>query len=426
MDLYTELYTLLKNYDLGTAPDMSQKSIVVIPPKQAVLYKLAQSKNWYVRVKYNDQPGYWKKSTGTPNFEQAKAKAIEWHMLINSENKEVGNIFRSKSLTIKDVANEFLKKKSSNNNDQSIVENHINPKIGHIAIQRLKYADLENYIIECGIKSKSTFDNHKATLLKLFRFSIQRQYIESSDHLSINHNDFKHNFEKVERDDISPNEFKVIGDNFENWIDKARTKRAKKGRRMLFFYIHILLFSGIRPGKELSEVELQHINLQIKNFYGMGLYVDYKASLKITSGKVSKKHKREIPLASDCVVALTGAIQAKMNMEEAQDIPTNYVKNNSEKLFYIEDFLPDYSKMFGNYISELKEEGKINNERNITLYSFRHTYITNELKQKRDIYTIAKYCGTSVKMIEDHYAKNKSMIDEEEYEDKFFNPDYFK
>ena len=84
--------------------------------------------------------------------------------------------------------------------------------------QRLKYADLENYIIECGIKSKSTFDNHKATLLKLFRFSIQRQYIESSDHLSINHNDFKHNFEKVERDDISPNEFKVIGDNFENWI----------------------------------------------------------------------------------------------------------------------------------------------------------------------------------------------------------------
>lgn len=411
MDLYTELYTLLKNYDIGTAPAMDKKSIVVVPPKQAVLYKMSQSRNWHVRIKYNDQPGYWKKSTGTPNFEQAKAKAIEWHMLINSDHKEIGDIFRAKTFTIKDVANEFLKKKNSNNNDKSIIENHIIPKIGHITIQRLKYTDLENYIIECNVKSKSTFDNHKATLLKLFRYSIQQQYISNADHLRLNHNDFKHNFEKSERDSITQEEWKIIVDNWDDWISKARTKRAKLGRELLYYYARIIIHSGIRPGKELSEVECSHLTIETDKIIYPAM-VSYKGFLKIASGKVSKLHKRTIPITHGSADPFAMVI-----MKHKANDPNfeSYLENNpKEKIFYIDNFLPDYSKMFGNYISELKEEGKIKEDKNITLYSLRSTFITNELQKKRDIYSLAKYCGTSVKMIEDHYSKHKSIIESEE------------
>ena len=39
-----------------------------------------------------------------------------------------------------------------------------------------------------------------------------------------------------------------------------------------------------------------------------------------------------------------------------------------------------------------------------TLYSFRHSYATNELLSSTDIHTLAKQMGTSVKMIEVHYG----------------------
>ena len=42
---------------------------------------------------------------------------------------------------------------------------------------------------------------------------------------------------------------------------------------------------------------------------------------------------------------------------------------------------------------------------NCTLYSFRHTYATNELLAGTDIHTLAKQMGTSVLMLEKHYSK---------------------
>ena len=90
---------MLKNQPEKTASHMAQKSIEVVPPKQAVIYKLSQTKNWYCRIKYVDQAGYWKGSTGTSDLEKAKIKAIELNLMINSSNSEISQLFRNHKAT---------------------------------------------------------------------------------------------------------------------------------------------------------------------------------------------------------------------------------------------------------------------------------------------------------------------------------------
>ncbi|TOP17888.1 hypothetical protein CGH21_24175, partial [Vibrio parahaemolyticus] len=65
---------------------------------------------------------------------------------------------------------------------------------------------------------------------------------------------------------------------------------------------------------------------------------------------------------------------------------------------------PDFSKIFEQFV----EHSKIDSI--YTLYSFRHTYITNKLFNKTDIYLLAKHCGTSVAMIEQYYDKLETTL----------------
>jgi integrase len=69
------------------------------------------------------------------------------------------------------------------------------------------------------------------------------------------------------------------------------------------------------------------------------------------------------------------------------------------------DMTGPFSKVFARLMEgcDLLHDTKTNKKR--TLYSLRHYYATMALTYERmSIYTLAKHMGTSVKMIEDHYA----------------------
>jgi hypothetical protein len=50
----------------------------------------------------------------------------------------------------------------------------------------------------------------------------------------------------------------------------------------------------------------------------------------------------------------------------------------------------------------MKYDTTTHNER--TLYSLRHFYISMAIRSERDVYQLARMCGTSVKMIEEFYG----------------------
>jgi len=428
VDLYTQLYTMFKNQPAEPAPMEESKSIEVLPNKQAVLYKLKQSKNWYVRIKYNDQKGYWRGSTGKSDVKAAMIAAIQLETNINNDNEDVKKIFRVKRITVKEVAQKFIKDSTNlKRNDISIINKYITPIIGDIAFGKLKIKDLKEYIKKAEIKTESTYMNHTSVINKLLRYGFEEEHIDSIENLKLKKSDYSDNFTKEVKDDISPEEWNIIINNMNKWANEARTARARKGKAKLSSICHIILFSGIRPGNELFEIKLKHITPE--------KHKNHKVfSVKIESGKVSKKHQRKIPLDKRA----SGVISQALSLYRKEYLPFLEINNETgqfdareiintspeQKLFYIEDFRPDYSKYFGDYITELKEKGLIKEERNISLYSLRHTYITNELSRKRDIYSLAAYTGTSVKMIEDHYSKYESMIEAEEIYEAEYNSHY--
>ncbi len=423
MDLYTQLYTMLKNQPTKPASTMSRKSIEVVPPKQAVLYRLSQSKNWYCRVKYADQSGYWKGSTGTSDLEKAKIKAIELNLMINSSNSEISQLFRNHKATVEAVAKEFLKKDTINKNDRTIIQNHIIPRLGKLIFSKLKYSDIEEYIKSCNIKSDSTFANHTATLSKLFRFALQNEYIKSIDHLSLDKKEFKKNFSKKETDIVTPEEWDTIFKYGTKW--KANTKKIKvyEIRHKLFVLIQFLLFTGIRPGNESEE--LQYKDIDFFNYKGKIVgFVDIK------KGKMKDIKPRRIPINEDAAMLLF----LELHFQCFEDLPkvsrikddvermNKLLKLNPErKFFYVGEKRPEYARNFSRLINFLREGNKISKDKNFILYSFRHTYITNELYKKNDIYEIAKHCGTSVAMIEKFYSKYETMINAKKVFESGFN-----
>lgn len=423
MDLYTQLYTMLKNQPEKPASTMGDNSIEVVPPKQAVLYKLRQTKNWYCRVKYADQPGYWKGSTGTSDLEKAKIKAIELNLMINSSNGDISKLFRNHKAKVEAVAKEFLKKDTINKNDRTIVENYIIPRLGKLIFSKLKYSDIEQYIKSCNVKSDSTFANHTATLSKLFRFAVQNEYIKTTDHLSLDKKEFKKNFSKKETDIVTPEEWDTIFSYGVKW--KANTKKIKvyEIRHKLFVLIQFLLFTGIRPGNESEE--LQYKDIEFFNYKGKVVgFVDIK------KGKMKDIKPRRIPINEDAAILLF----LELHFQSFEDLPKVLeIKNDVDrfnkilklhperKIFYVGEKRPEYARNFSRLINFLRKENKISKDKNFILYSFRHTYITNELYKKNDIYEIAKHCGTSVAMIEKFYSKYETMINAKKVFESGFN-----
>ena len=413
MELYTALYNTFLHHPPSRAPAMSEKSVEIVPDKQVVLYKLNNSKNWHVRIKLPGESGYWKKTTGHSDFEQARIKAIGFYTKINDEDEDIRQAMLGNKHTVKKVALEFLKQSKTNRNDNTQVKSYVIPRLGNIAFSKLKYKHIKEYLESCNIKSESTFANHTATLSKLFRFALQNEYIKSIDHLSIKTSDFSDNFIRTETDIVTPDEYinMMIMKNQGPFLFNPRKEKSRQIRFNLMIMINIILSTGIRPGNEIEEIEFR--DLRFEKHKG-----NLVAFLKIRSGKVSKKHQREIPLNSYSAEKFSKFLDPRIQ----DPIKLNdLIKNQpNEKPFYIDGKRPEYARNFSRFVDICKSNKAIAEEKNITLYSFRHSYITTQLKQKRDIYALAKYCGTSVKMIEDFYSKYKSVIESESVFDQPF------
>lgn len=65
---------------------------------------------------------------------------------------------------------------------------------------------------------------------------------------------------------------------------------------------------------------------------------------------------------------------------------------------------PTYPKIFKKWVDHLKGIGKLPKDKDLTLYSLRHSYITTSIEQGVDLPLIAENAGTSVTMIEKHYS----------------------
>lgn len=188
---------------------------------------------------------------------------------------------------------------------------------------------------------------------------------------------------------FSAEEQKKIRLGLVDWIEKGKTKREKEKRFVLRHLVELLFLTGIRPGTESASIRFGSVKTHEQN--------GRKSVVIRVDGKTGERY----PVGPLEVLSNINAV--KQTIKDVKD-DTAFCSLPSGKPY------EDPQEEFKAFLIEkgLLVDPMSSEER--TLYSCRHSYITNQLLKGISIYTIANQCGNSVKMIEDYYSKVKPLM----------------
>lgn len=178
----------------------------------------------------------------------------------------------------------------------------------------------------------------------------------------------------------------VNGDDGTAFIGKPRKDIDRVIRRKLMALIKVLLETGMRYGEAMSlrwcDVETDTIGSQFIKFN----IRESKTTCRVVVGPAH---------------LLADAIYPMQSMKE-------YFADPNRPLFSVIDGenirMPDYGKVFAGLMKSVKERGiDPNTGRRFTLYSMRHAYISDRVRNGARVDIIAKATGTSPAMVKTFY-----------------------
>ena len=199
----------------------------------------------------------------------------------------------------------------------------------------------------------------------------------------------------------------------------ATHPRIRSQREDLYTYSAMGLGAGTRSG-ELASIGLKHldeITVKQKGKTVKTFSVQILFKTKTISGK--RSHKRTAVFMPWCY-----------------QIIKNHIKKYQKLGVDLTDCFWPQHKSFARGFDNLLERANLKKDPvsglNYSIYSLRHTYITSRLLAGVTSDIIASQCGTSVKMIEEHYssvvpllAKNKVVaLDEDSVDFKIIDTNY--
>lgn len=243
------------------------------------------------------------------------------------------------------------------------------------AVNKFKINDVLNHIRKTKkTNKKSTLNKYLIAIREVLNFAIDEDIIS---HLP--------NFPKVEgtqghRKYFTKKEYNKILS-----LIKQRMVEDKKNFKLLeelYDTFILLVNTGIRFGTEFDNLKLRHFKKA---------EVGDKDSLEITI-PISKTKTRNIfslPIKSTF-----------------QRIKKRYSKPND--YIYLNHLDRNYAhRLMGEMFRDILKRANIDKDEygnDIVLYSARHTYIVWQLLSGQTVHSVAVNCGTSVPMIEKHYA----------------------
>jgi len=395
------------------------------------IYKQDNSERWYVRFRFKQDTKWRTKSTKKKN--QDEAVAMAHRIYLDQEIRfEAGTLIESRRF--KDIADkvidkleaEFAMKQAVKSKqvppekltkyleaaDRSGAKRDDSDPVFHDYSRALKKYHIphfgKTYITNIDQEAISKFDEwrtkelgrqpasstlltHNAALQLVFKEAIERRWMIPAQVPVLS----SKGKSGTRRAAFSEEEYDIVLERIYDSEQKAHTKKTKQIRELLYDYCEIAVNTGIRPGTEMEaitwgDIELRRQNDKVQFF------------IHIRKGKTTKHTgTRKIVCKKDVIGALN-RLRKRFPDRKATDVlmrlkngeTTSQLGKAFEKVLQMEK---------GEPTKKLKNSPMGPR----TLYSLRHTYITWQLLDGQSMDVIAKQCGTSVAMIEQHYSHVK-------------------
>lgn len=349
-----------------------------------------------------------RRSLKTDDVTEAKEKAVEEYF--DAKMKVKANIpIVSKS--VKSVAEAVIadleaKDKAGNGKAayttyKGIIRNHIIPFFGNKFITAIDSTLLQEFSVWRREKvgknlSKGTIHNHITAFQRVFDLAVQKGYMTKNQVP-----DLINDGRAIEvRPAFTLPEYSKFIRKSRYWHTKVTAKKAKEKRAVLHDLILILTNTGIRPGTESFGLRWHHIRYQqIKGIEYIIFTVDGKTG------------PRDL-VARHSVVRPLERLLHRQTKYKDKPLRDALAERIDAPLFAYSDSkeIDDFGKVMAELLAEsgflVDPVTKVNR----TLYSMRHSYMTWELLKGTSPAVVAKHCGTSLQMIQQHYNHITSLM----------------
>ena len=361
------------------------------------IFKQDNSERWYARFILTNHKKWLCKSTKKKDKDEAIAMA---HRIFLDHQIRQENNTLVQSKRFKDVAEsviEKLEKKIEHGDGKRTYKDYIRAlekyHIPHFARTFVTSIDQEaiTKFVEWRKKrmskppASSTLLTHNAALNLVFKEAIEQKRMIAAQVPVLS----SKGEAGTRRAAFSEDEYEAVLDAIHESEKQAHSEKTRQIRELLYDYCEIAVNTGIRPGTEMENIRWKDIEIKTQGSKAQFF-------IHVTKGKTTKyTGARKVVCKRDVIGALV-----RLRERFPLRIP-------NQKLFLLAngDSTPQLGKAFEKALQSAKLKDSPRGPR--TLYSLRHTYITWQLLAGTSMDVIARQCGTSAAMIEQHYSHVK-------------------
>lgn len=377
-----------------------------------VLKKRKGSSYWQAHMKVR---GKWiRESTGTTVLRDAKEWAIEQHgkMMYRVQHRQV-----PRTKLVRDACDQYRMDLDANpiasiNEYKTIMRKWIEPYFGGTKLDEITPQSLvawNKWKAEQHGKafSKSTLTSHNACLSNVLNTAVQYGWLNGWQvPKMVNKGEKGQRRPDFEEYEITPLLVKM-----HQSIAEGRKERTRDIRQLLFYYVQVLLLTGVRPGKELDSLEWKNVDLDWET-QGQKF-----VKIKITAGKTTKTSPvryRAVTAPANVAAPVFKKIKAWQNAgkgpgdEEHQFV---FRLPDGSKIGNIQHSFETVLTNIGMLWSKPRKEdsaipdGSAEKPQRRSLYSIRHSYATAQIiHNTMSLIELSTHMGTSVAMLDRHYA----------------------
>lgn len=336
------------------------------------------------------------------------------------------------------------------------------PIWGLKTIKQLKESEIEEYYRE-NVHSKTQLHTKNTAFRKLFDRAVKLELIERHHTPKLPGIKDLSKVNQELKNEFSEHHIKTINTKFRAFIDNSRKKSSLEKRQMLQFYFGFLRETGVRPGEEalnikvsdfkfLSAAEVPHTQDEIEalihkhgdDFEVRSHKMVLPVFVQIRKGKIHGRQgvKPRVAILSPQATShinmilryfwgVDYGIASLINEPSGHSVDDQRVRMIRDSFIFLppgsQSTNPQYEKTFEQLClftspfkkgvgakggvmgataldDSVKYDAIDHKKDNVSLYSCRHSYITDSVISGISLSTIAAQCGTSQKMIEERYS----------------------